>query len=357
MGRTATLALALVVALGAVHGRAFADPDGDAPAVDEPIKKDPAVAKKWFSAAQLLEKKGDAATKKANADAAKQEYDNAIVAYGKALDAGEDAPNIAVRLALASLQDKTGAIVDAIKNYKLVVAAKGVTPAMTKQANAKLDAATMKVGLVTLVVQPDGAEISLDGNVIGKAPLPEPLVLMPGKYKVGLLADGYVSKDDVELSVEAGEESQRKLDMVKRPPESSVKHEVAYVAPPPAVVAKPSKLPIYVGGGVAVAALGTGIVLGSLALRWHGVLTNPDSKPNARLDAQQFGRQEAHGADAAFGLTIAAAAFTSYWYFVKYKHPHAAAATEDSTSPTAPKLVLAPWVQPDVGGLAAVGQF
>ncbi len=147
------------------------------PAVEAPVK-DPKIAKGWLTAAQLLVTKGDAATKKGKADEAKESYDNAIVAYGKAIDAGDD-PN--VYFALAALQDKLGNFPEAIRNYRLVAAApKGVTPAIAKQVPAKLDAATAKVGLVTLVVSPEGTTISLNGTEIGKAPLSGPLVLLPG---------------------------------------------------------------------------------------------------------------------------------------------------------------------------------
>lgn len=330
--------------------------DTAAPADNAPVKKDPAAAKKWLSAAQQLVQRGDAASRKGNAADAKTAYANAVVAYGRAIDAGEDAANINVYVALAQLEDRTGAYPDAIKHYKIVAAMKGVPAGVAKTVANKLDALSGKVGLVTLQITPDGTEVSIDGNVVGKSPLPDALVLMPGKYKLALSADGYKPKDDLEIVVEAGSESERKLDLEPSPVLAGhSKHEEKYVPPPPPKAPRPSKLPIEIGLGVTGAGVVGGVVLGSLALRWHGKLVDPSTPPNARLDAQQFGRQEAHGADACFGVSLVAAGFSAYWYFVRYKHPHAT--TDDSANPNAPKLVLAPWVQPDVGGLAAVGQF
>jgi hypothetical protein len=44
---------------------------------------------------------------------------------------------------------------------------------------------------VTLAVSPEGALISLAGTELGKAPLAEPLILMPGTYTLSFQADGF----------------------------------------------------------------------------------------------------------------------------------------------------------------------
>ncbi len=54
---------------------------------------------------------------------------------------------------------------------------------------------------------------------------------------------------------------------------------------------------------------------------------------------------------------LAGAAFTGYWYWYRYRGKLVYEKSDDSENPNAPKIVLAPWVQPDVGGLAAIGRF
>ena len=67
--------------------------------------KDPKLAKKLFAAAQSFERKGDQLAKQNKADDAKAQYDEAINAYGKAIEAGDD-PSYALALAVA--EDKAG---------------------------------------------------------------------------------------------------------------------------------------------------------------------------------------------------------------------------------------------------------
>ena len=76
----------------------------------------------------------------------------------------------------------------------------------------------------------------------------EPLVLMPGTVTVSLTAVGYQPKD-VEIKIEAGSESERKitLDPVPVVIKQVVKDEPE---PEPVKPKPPSKLPLYIGAGV-----------------------------------------------------------------------------------------------------------
>lgn len=352
-----SLVLLLCASTAYAQGEIDMDPDPDpqpeqtegepAPPVDQPVVKDPKVAKKWLKAGDQLVRKGDQLTKKGDATEAKTQYENAVTAYNKAIESSDD---VSLNYQLAIAEDKAGNTPNAMKHMKLVLAAQtGVKADVMKKAQARLDEMSMKVGLVTLTIDPEGTQVSMGGQVIGEAPLKEPLVLMPGDVTISLTAVGYQPKD-VELKPEAGSESERKisLDPVPVVIKQVVKDEPE---PEPEKPNPPSKLPLYIGAGVTGALVITATVTGIMAVGQHGTFTDPMANASDRLDAQSNGRTLAHVTDICIAGGVVAAGFTAYWYLKKYK-PATAAFSERQA-----KLDVVPWVQPEAGGLVAVGSF
>jgi hypothetical protein len=352
---------AVVLALAAP---AIAQPEGDIemepdpvtsdaePAEPPPIVKDPKVAKKWLQAAQQLDRKGDALTRQGKTADAKQQYDNAITAYLKAIEAGDD---VSVYYALALVADKAGNTVDALKYLKTVLAPdSGVRADITKKAQAKLDELELKVGVVMLMVTPDGSTISVGGNQIAEAPMAEPLVLMPGTYMFSFAAVGYQPRD-LEVKVEPGSETERAVELepvptvIKPPVVDEPESEVVPVAQ------GPSKLPLYIGGGAAIGLFAVGTITGIMAVSRHGTFTDPQTSPVNREDAQASGKTLALVTDLCFVGAVGAAAFTTYWYLKKYK-PQAQLHVERQAG-IRPKVDVVPWVQPQASGLAVAGAF
>lgn len=353
--RAQRIALVLLVCASNAYaqGEIDMDPDPDpqpaetTPPPDQPVAKDPKVAKTWLKAADQLVKKGDQLAKKGDAAGAKTQYDNAVTAYGKAIEASDD---VSLNYQLAIAEDKAGNTADAMKHLKLVAAAQaGVKPDVIKKAQTKLDEMSMKVGLLTLTIDPEGTQISIGGQPVGEAPMKEPLVLNPGTVTLSLTAVGYQPKD-VEIKIEAGSESERKitLDPVPVVIKQVVKEEPT---PEPEKPQPPSKLPLYIGAGVTGALVITATVTGIMAVGQHGTFTDPMTKASDRLDAQSNGRTLAHVTDICIAGGVVAAGFTAYWYLKKYK-PATAAFSERQA-----KLEVVPWVQPEAGGVVAVGSF
>jgi len=320
-------------------------PDDGAPV------KDPKVAKKWLAAAKELVGKGDALAKK-KPDDAKAAYENAVIAYTKAIEAGDD---LGVNFQLAQVEDKLGQTDAAARHYRIVATAKtGVPPALVKQAQAKFDDATTKVGLVTLTITPDGTTIANGAVKLGKTPLTEPLIFMPGTYTLTLSSDGYQPKD-TELKIEAGSESERKLDLepikmtVETPPRIGATEETP--AQPPAQV---SKLPMYIGAGAAGALLVTSVITGLTANSWHNTFVGPNTSKDERTFAHDAGRHWAHVTDACLVGTVLAGGFAAAWYVFKIR---AAGEHPAETVRIVPKVDMIPWVQPDAGGLGLAGSF
>lgn len=340
-------------------GSGSAAPEDAAPTVP----KDPKLAKKLQQAAAQLATKGDQANKRNKPDDAKAQWEQAVVAYTKAMEVADDTQVMPMRYELAIVEEKLGKLDIAAGHMRVVAAAKtGVKPDLVKKAQAKYDELTMKVGLVTVTVNAEGATISLGGAEIAKTPLTEPLILMPGTYTLSFAADGFQPKDS-EIKVEAGSESERAIELepikivvtpIKTEPEEPVKVEP---------VKQPSKLPLYVGGGVAVAFAGTAIITGILAVKQHSTYVAPDTSDFDRDDARSNGKTLAHVTDALFIGAIAAGGFTAYWYFKKYKPAKSKSAEGDSPparDPKAPdisKVDIVPWVQGANAGLSVLGSF
>jgi hypothetical protein len=320
------------------------EPKPEATVDGEPVK-DPKIAKKWLSAAQQLVAKGDALAKQKKPDDAKQQWENAIIAYTKALESGLD---VVIWAELAGVEDKLG-LLDAVKHYKLALAVPNLKPPVQKQLSAKLDELLAKVGLVTLTIVPDDTKVTIGDKELGTSPLKEPLVLAPGSYTVSFTATGYEPRQ-AELKVEAGSESERKIELeAKKPVIETVDKEPE--APPPAKPVTPM-WPLYAGAGASGGLLLIGTVTGIVAVSKHGTFTSRTSTAAERRDAQSSGPRYAHITDVCLTGAVLAGAFTAYYYLYKYK-PSLAKEAPPATS----KLDLAPWVQPDAGGVAVGGQF
>jgi hypothetical protein len=306
--------------------------------------KDPKLARKLYIAALGFERKGDQLARRGKTDDAKAQYDQAVEAFGKAIELGDDP---AYTLALASAEDKAGDPASAYKHVKAVLALDPPPKAdVLKKAQTALEDLDGKVGKVTLTVIPDGTQIMIDGKTVGESPMTEPLVLTPGTYTASFVAVGYEPKD-AELKPEAGSESERKIELV--PVKVPAKPRAIEPEPEPTVAAaKPSMLPVYIGGGATVALLATSIVYDFKAKHQHDIFTGKNTSPNDRLDARDNGKLFAHVADATLAGTVLAAAFTGYWYWFKVR---------PAAQETQPKVGLAPWVQPDASGLTAFGSF
>lgn len=323
-------------------------PADDAPPAQAPVVKDPKVAKKWLAAAATLVKKGDQLTKQGKVDEAKTSYANAAVAYGKAIESSDD---VSIQLSLANALHKSGDVLGAMKACKVVLAAQGVKPDVTAKAQTTLDQLSLEVGVVTLTVTPEGAAIMMGGTQIGEAPLTEPLVLMPGTHVITLTAVGYQPKD-VEIKIEAGSESDRKVDLEPIPMVTKPV-EVEIVPEKPPEVAKPSLLPIYIGGGATVGLVLLATVTGIVAIGYHDNYEK-SVLPNERADNRSSGKAFALTTDIALLGAAGAAAFTTYWYMVKYRPAEKVSAERQALGS---KVDVLPWVQSDAGGLTAVDSF
>ncbi|HEU4735329.1 MAG TPA: PEGA domain-containing protein [Kofleriaceae bacterium] len=319
-----------------------------------PAPKDPRAARKWLAAAQQLMQKGSYFASRNRPEDARAQFENAVTAYRRSIEAGEDAN---VQLDLAFAEEKLGKLDEAFKHLRWLTArTTGVRPDVLKKANARLDELSARIGLVTLTVTPAGASVTLGGIELGAAPLPGPLVLMPGTYTLSFQADGFQPRE-AEVKVEPGAEIERSIELVPvqvivEPVKPALPGEPLLAHPPP----PPSPMPLYVGAGVTAAGVVGVSVFGILAVRQHTTFTGASTSSADRRDARDRGQRFARIADLSLGTGLAAAGFTTYWYLARYRP--AVVKPEQQHSPSVDaKLDVIPWVQPRSGGLTVAGWF
>ncbi|MFO0587774.1 MAG: PEGA domain-containing protein [Polyangiaceae bacterium] len=118
--------------------------------------------------------------------------------------------------------------------------------------------AKKKVGTLNVTASVEGARVLVGEQVIGKAPLEDPVFVEPGKVTLSALLEGYQGVK-VEVEVSAGQEMPVTLELQKpnAAPSATATASAAPTADPPAR----SMVPAFVIGGVGVAALIAGGVL------------------------------------------------------------------------------------------------
>ncbi len=341
-----------------------APPPEDAPPAPEVVPKDPKLAKKLQTTGHQLEKKGDYSTRKNKPEEAQGHYEAALNAYTKALELADDAGVLTLRYEMGVVLDKLGKHDLAAIQMRMVVQGKtAIKPDIQKKATAKYDELTMKIGLVTLTVNTEGATISLNGVELGKSPLPEPLIFAPGTYTLSFAADGYQPKDS-EIKVEAGSETERAIDLepikiVVTPITTDPEPTVPDVKPE-----GPSLLPVYIGGGLTVALGVTAVITGIMAKSQHSTFVADDSTKLERDDAKANGETLAKVTDVLLISAVAAGGFTAYWYFFKYRPAKRKLAEQpdgpvrrDPNAPDISKVDVVPWVQTTGAGFSVLGSF
>src|SRR6185503_10569773 len=177
--------------------------------------KDPKAARRWLAVGQTLMQRGVYFASRNRPDEARLQFENAATAYLKAIEAGDDA---SVYVELAAAEEKAGKLDAAVRHLRpLMRTDAALRPDVARRARARLDDLLTRVGLVTLRVVPSGTSITLGGS--------EP----------GAESERAIELDPVKVVVE--------------PVRPSAQVEVPRVAPPPP---RPSRLPLYAGGALAV---------------------------------------------------------------------------------------------------------
>lgn len=90
-----------------------------------------------------------------------------------------------------------------------------ITAARRREVRRTIEQLRRRLAPVTLLVEPAGTEIRIDGRLVGTAPLDDVLVLSAGRRRMELSADGYLPiRDDLEVA--GGEPRTIRLRLARR---------------------------------------------------------------------------------------------------------------------------------------------
>ncbi|WP_437328397.1 PEGA domain-containing protein [Sorangium sp. So ce381] len=132
-----------------------------------------------------------------------------------------------------------------------------------QSAEASLKEALAKIASVTVRVAPAGAEVTVDGAPVGKAPLADPVFLDPGKHEIGAKLDGH-APEARSIVAAAGEKLTAVLELKRMSAANMVVQSGPKELPPAPGTGHPgsgTRKALLVGGGIAA---GVGVAAGVL---------------------------------------------------------------------------------------------
>jgi hypothetical protein len=127
-----------------------------------------------------------------------------------------------------------------------------------QSAEASLKEALAKIASVTVQVVPAGAEVTVDGAVVGKAPLVDPVFLDPGKHEIGAKLEGHTPAMRPIATV-AGSTETVVLKLERAPSVQVGGQTSASTSPMPGTPRNEVRTAVLAGGGIAA---GAGVVVG-----------------------------------------------------------------------------------------------
>lgn len=303
-------------------------------------------AKKLLSEGDSLFRKGD--------------YEGALDRYQKAYEAF---PSPKIYFPMAQAEEMLGRDLEALTHYEQLLAEAGedLSEQVRKDAEARIAEIESRIAVITFAVEPEGAIVSIDDVEMGQAPLGEPVRLLPGPHKYSVRKEGYEPVEK-QMDLKPGERVHEAVELERIRPRVA-KRPPPRPRPEPQTGTGPSDRTILWGSIVTTGALAAGaLVTGLVAVSKHGTYTDESLPVEEREKARESGADFAVLTDVLLVGTIAAGAFTAYWFYGKMDGEAAEPARADVAGRSAgraraPRGVVVPWASRDGGGVAITGDF
>ncbi|WP_437980745.1 PEGA domain-containing protein [Sorangium sp. So ce117] len=314
--------------------------------------------------------------KEGNAHYARGDYERARVAY---LAAWALQRRLQIAGNLAEAEMKLGRFRDAAHHlaHYLREAPKEQPPppaAEMKAAEALFAAASAQVGTLSIAASENGAEILVDGEVVGVAPLSAPVFVEPGMHTVSArrgqrfaTRDVQVDKGgaaSVEVVLEEGSLNMSTTPPRAEPPASAAPKPPTSTAPErPAGGARVPVVPVVIGGALGVVGLGVGLgftlAANAKAADVDGPLRVGDGDRSVCYRSQSAACAklgdavddlDAFTTTAVVGYVVGGAAIAATAGYVLWSR-----SAGDSHGKA--QVMAAPWLAPGGGGVGVAGRF
>ncbi len=134
--------------------------------------------------------------------AAHQHYESGLAAFDdeRFQDAADEfeaayriSPAFAVLYNIGRVDVALGRSVEAVRAFEMYLAqgAAAIDTSRRQEVRAEIDKQRTRIGTVAVRTQPAAAEVRVDGRLVGKTPLAEPVQVSAGKHTVEALLSGY----------------------------------------------------------------------------------------------------------------------------------------------------------------------
>lgn len=310
-------------------------------------------------AAQLLGEgdkhfqRGDYYARRDRQDSALEEYQKALAKYEQAFDLY---PSPKIYYPIAQAEEKLGRWREAIRHYRqLIEEAEDISDEVRGAAINRIDEVMQHVVMLALIIEPDGATVTIDGEVVGESPISEPLILQPGEHTIAVTAEGHTPYEITE-ELSAGEQAQRTIELDQMP----VLVEKPKPRPPrPVVVPGVDKTRLWVGLGATGALATLATVTGLVAVSKHGTFSDESLEMGDRLAARDSGKSYAVLTDVLWVAAIGAGAYTAYYYYGTYKPEVQARDRQqrEREASRAHRIWMTPYASERGAGVAVGGRF
>lgn len=263
-------------------------------------------------------------------------FEKALAAYQKAY---ELFPSPQIYYAIANAEAGLKRFKEAMVHYQKVIDEVD-KPALIEAAKARIEELAPEFAVVTFNIAPAGAELSINAELRGVAPLEKPLMLTPGKHTCTIAADGY-DPQEVVLELQAGTRTEKDIELeksavlVKRPVDDGEDDDKPdFAMPESKLIKKPSLVVPILGTSGTVIFLGASVGL---------------------LVGGGFEGATLYSGIGAGVAGLGLGAFTAYHFFKKYRPQKRK--WKKQMAQVEPKFWLTPLVQAKGGGLAVGGRF
>ncbi len=258
----------------------------------------------------LLEK-GDrywAANKAEKGNAA---YEEALKTYYEAYEAF-NSPQI--YFPIAEAEQKLFLYLEAMGHYQsLLKDSESLRPELVEQADAAIVEVRKELSGLTIIVEQDGAVITIDDKELGKSPIDATQYFLPGRHTYSITLDGHTPHEET-LETKRGQVVERNIKLDVVPVVVKKKNKKGKI-----VAATADKTPMTISfalaGGFLIGATFTAIQANARHDRYQDEMVSDDDREAAR----DSGKTYRLATDVLLAGAVLAAGYGTYYYYSKYK--------------------------------------